>query len=408
MKALVLRLSLLFIFIIPWEGMIELSQFGTLARLFGLGLAALWLVKVFVTGEVRKLSSFHVGVAAFAVWNLASVFWSDNPRTTFDRADTWVQLFGLTLILWDMFRTRKAIAQALTAYVLGAYVALAGALWNFMYGEPYYSTFQRFAPGDQNPDGFGFVIAMAIPIAWYLLSQNDLQIASSPLINRLLRAAYYAFIPAGFIGIALSGTRTAAIAAGAGMIYGIFQLTRLNPRKRAAALLGLTAVFLVLLPFVTPLRSFQRLGTTRTELTEGDLNGRLGNWAEGLSAFTERPIIGFGSNMYRSVNVDGKVAHNSFLSVAVELGLIGLVLFLIVLLTVYRSILVQPRWTRWFWMTMFLVWGIGASTLTWEMRKSTWLIFTLAVASAAARYRIPEKPVTSTEIVPVSLAPVRR
>jgi hypothetical protein len=35
-------------------------------------------------------------------------------------------------------------------------------------------------------------------------------------------------------------------------------------------------------------------------------------------------------------------------------------------------------------MTVLLVWAIGASTLTWEHRKTTWLFLTFIVAAAAA------------------------
>jgi hypothetical protein len=50
---------------------------------------------------------------------------------------------------------------------------------------------------------------------------------------------------------------------------------------------------------------------------------------------------------------------------------------------------------------MLTVWGIGASTLTWEHRKTTWLIFTLAVASAAViRTREEPKEPVPAEIVP--------
>ena len=35
----------------------------------------------------------------------------------------------------------------------------------------------------------------------------------------------------------------------------------------------------------------------------------------------ERPLLGVGANMYRTVNTLGKEAHNSFVSVLVELGL---------------------------------------------------------------------------------------
>jgi hypothetical protein len=38
-------------------------------------------------------------------------------------------------------------------------------------------------------------------------------------------------------------------------------------------------------------------------------------------------------------------------------------------------------------MTTLFVWAIGASTLTWEHRKTTWLFLTFAVAAAAAGVR---------------------
>lgn len=403
LRTAVLRLALIFVFTIPWEGVVEFTQIGTITRTLGFALAGLWVVMVFVQGEMRRLSSFHVAVAVFVLWNLLSVFWSDDPRSTFDRADTWVQLLGLTLILWDLLRTRQAVARALQAFVLGEYVSLAGALSNFAAGDAFYTTYQRFSPGDTNPDGFGVTLALGIPMAWYLASNSRLPIAESPRLNRVLRLVNYIYIPAGFIGIALSGTRTAAIAAGLGMVYGFSQLTQLNSRQRTWVLLGLTAVFLIVLPFIAPLRSFQRLGTTGNEITEGDLNGRLTNWSEGLAAFPERPILGVGSNMYRSINPLGKLAHNSFLSVLVELGLIGFVFFGVVLLSVFRVVLLEPKWDRWFWMTLLATWAIGASTLTWEHRKPTWVILTLAVASAASVVRAADRaePVKA-EIVPVT------
>jgi O-antigen ligase len=145
----------------------------------------------------------------------------------------------------------------------------------------------------------------------------------------------------------------------------------------------LTSVVLILLPYVQTLRSFQRLGTTYVELTEGDLNQRTGLWREGLASFAEHPLIGVGSSMYRSVNSLGKVAHNSFLSVLVEVGLVGFALFGIILTIAVIQAWGQPKWDSRFWLTILAVWAIGASALTWEYRKTTWLFLSLLIASAA-------------------------
>jgi O-antigen ligase len=97
--------------------------------------------------------------------------------------------------------------------------------------------------------------------------------------------------------------------------------------------------------------------------------------------------------MYRSVNTVGKVAHNSYLSVLVELGLIGFLLFTAILVLVARHTLGRSRWDSSFWLAILVTWSIAASTLTWEYRKPTWLFFGLLIASSAmlspARNAVP-------------------
>ena len=101
--------------------------------------------------------------------------------------------------------------------------------------------------------------------------------------------------------------------------------------------------------------------------------------------------------MYRSVNSLGKVAHNSFLSILVEVGLIGFALFSILLAIAVINAWRQPKWDSYFWLTMLLAWAIGASTLTWEHRKSTWLFLALLIASTAITRQIKETPQLSVQ-----------
>ncbi len=85
------------------------------------------------------------------------------------------------------------------------------------------------------------------------------------------------------------------------------------------------------------------------------------------------------------MNTLDKVAHNTYLSVLVEEGLVGFVLFAAILWIVFRTAWRQPKWERRFWLTVLAVWAIGASTLTWEHRKTTWLFMTLIIAAGALR-----------------------
>ena len=385
MRAIAFMLSLVFIFFIPWEGVIELPGLGTAAKLVGFALAACWLATVVITDQFRKPRPFHIAVFLFVLWNAVSVFWSADPGKTVAQIRTWAQLLLLVIILWDLYTTRAALLAGLQAFILGEYVAIGFAGYNFFSGNVFYTHYQRFSPDEQsNPDGFGIIVALGIPVAWYLASSK------SPFkMSGLLKLVNYAYIPAAFVGLALSGTRTALIASLVGMAFGLASLTRLRLWARIAIFLLLTSAIFILLPYVQTLKSFQRLGTTGAEITEGDLNDRTGIWRQGLSSFVEHPIIGVGSNMYRSVNSLGKLAHNSFISVLVELGLIGFLLFGIILAIVFTQAWShQSKWDKSFWLTVFAVWTIGSSTLTWEHRKTTWLFLSFIVASAAlTRYR---------------------
>jgi O-antigen ligase len=377
MRTITFLLSLVFIFAIPWEG-VELPRVGAIAQLVGFVLGASWVATIFLTGRFRRFSPFHLAILLFVLWNAVTIFWSGDPEETVGQVMTWAQLLIFVLVLWDLYTTRSTILAGLQAYVLGAYVAIGSALANFLAGSAFYTNYQRFSAGDTNPDGFGFILVLGIPVAWYLATNQ-----SATKTGRLLKWVNYVYIPAALLGIALSGTRTALIATIPAMAFGLASLTRLRLVTRVVIFGLLVAAVLFLIPYVQTLESFQRLGTTGTELTEGDLNNRTNNWREGLASFVEHPLLGVGSNMYRSVNSLGKVAHNSFLSVLVELGLIGFSLFGIILTMTVSQAWRLPKWDRGFWLSLLAVWAIGASTLTWEHRKSTWLFFGLIVAMAA-------------------------
>jgi len=379
MRTIAFTLSLVFIFTIPWEGVIELPGLGTASKLIGFAVAVCWLATIVITDRVRKAGPFHIMVCLFVLWNAVSVFWSADPETTVVHVVRWVQLLVMVFILWDLYTTRAALLTGLQAFILGEYVAIGIAVANYFAGNVFYTHYQRFSPAAQsNPDDFGFIVVLGIPVAFYLAAS-----ANTTRMSGLLKFVNYAYIPAAFVGLALSGTRTALIAALPGMAFGLAALTRLRLSARVAVLLLLTSAAFILLPYVQPLRSFQRLGTTYAEVTKGDLNNRMNNWREGLAAFEEHPLIGVGGGMYSSVNSLGKIAHNSFVSVLVELGLIGFALFGIILTFAIISAWSQPKWNASFWLTTLLAWAIGASALTYEHRKATWLFLTFVIASAA-------------------------
>ena len=83
-----------FVFSIPYENGVTLSSGNSLARALGLVAIAVTVVSAFSHGRVRlRRPGLFLAVAAlFALFSVATYFWSINPVQTLTRAMTVVQL----------------------------------------------------------------------------------------------------------------------------------------------------------------------------------------------------------------------------------------------------------------------------------------------------------------------------
>jgi O-antigen ligase len=135
-----------------------------------------------------------------------------------------------------------------------------------------------------------------------------------------------------------------------------------------------------------------------SEFERGTLTGRTVIWTAGWEIFRAHPFLGIGANAFRIIV--GRVlaepirlgdhdptlpAHNTFLSVLVEQGVIGFTLFCALLGVLVVSLRAMPPFPRRLWIVSLGVWVVGVSSLTWEMRKPTWLFFGLIMAQCGSR-----------------------
>lgn len=385
MRTISFGLSLALIFIIPWENDITVGGLGSLARAVGILATLFWIATVFVRGRMRLPTPFHIAVCLFALWVTASLLWTQHPSATFDRAETYIQLFVLTLLLWDLCTTTKELQMVLQAYVLGGCVASVYTLFNYFAGVGYRGG-TRFAVSGQNPNNMGVMLALGIPMAWYLATTIDWKRGTA-----LLRAINYAYIPGALMAILLTASRTSLIATIPGFIYILMSFTRLRLFTRIIVFVGLAYALFAMQPLI-PETSIERLSETGSSISSGDLTGRVDIWDEGVEFFLESPVIGIGAGTFREWSSHHQPAHNVFLSILAETGIVGMLLFLMVLLLVVWQ---MPRykswWERGLWLILLVVWSAGAIALNWEYRKVTWLILCLVVCSANVIEPEPEE-----------------
>jgi O-antigen ligase len=183
--------------------------------------------------------------------------------------------------------------------------------------------------------------------------------------------------------VLVSGSRAAFLASCLGFLF-LAWSWRGAPRfyKLSSVLL---LAFLVTGAFrLAPPRARQRIAALPQEVTQGTLHGRTQIWKAGAAVFRARPVRGVGAGAFPEavrprLGVPGRpghryVAHNSYLSVLVEYGLVGFALFALAAGLLVVFVALMPPLERGLWLVMLLVCGTGMLTLSWEHRKPVWMI----------------------------------
>jgi O-antigen ligase len=361
----------LFVFTVPWQNVVFIPGLGTISKLLGFGAIAATILHVLLSGKVRPLISFHWIAIAFLMFILVSAFWAiARPESVMADLNTYVQVIVMMWIIWEAAPTRARLTSLLQAYVLGAYVSAGITIFNYLTGVAIQKDATRFAASGFDANDLGMLLALALPMAWYLASTTH---------NGFLRWLNRAYFVVGTVAILLTSSRGALLAAMAAVSVIPWTLTQLRGGLRVATIVVMLGAAIAAVQLV-PEKSFERLSTTRSEISEGTLNSRLRIWKEGIRLIPERPYLGVGpAGWYPAVGMRiGNVApHNTYLAVAVEEGLIGLSLYLalfVVLLTRLRRL---PTFERRVGLALLATLMIAILPLGWQQNKASWLVLAL-------------------------------
>jgi O-antigen ligase len=369
------------IFVLPWERFFFIPGIGTLGRFAGIIALPLGLLDVMRRGQPRPLTRFHVLIGLFVWWAGLSIFWSQDPSATSERLWTYVQLAVLTWLIWEFARTPERQFSLLQAYVLGAYVSAFDTVGHFLSGTMV--TTYRYAASGFNPNDLGFTLVLAVPMAWYLALTRRGKVA------RWLNLLY---LPIGVVAVLLTASRGAFIPGLAALLIIPWTLSRHSLATRLAICALLVVSGFLVLHFI-PTYSWTRLASASEEIESGDLNDRTQIWAAGLQAFRQHPIVGVGAGAFETAVqptlIVSRPPHQTFLSVLVGQGLIGLLLFLAIFVAALVPVRRMPAVPRAFWAVLFLTLAIGLQPRTWDYRKQLWFVLGLLAAQGALT-RTPE------------------
>jgi O-antigen ligase len=407
MRTLAYWLAVAFVFSVPWQAAVHIPGLGNGSKAVGLVAGIVWFASVIEHGRLRPPDSLQKAFFLLLIWSGLTFYWTIDIGASLPGFLTYVQIFILVLLIWDLFVSRRAVEAALQAYVLGAFVTCGSIIANYLTAPSAdFPAHERVNALGFETDGVALIVAIAGPAAWYLAAGP-----TSAERSFTIRRLNYAYLPVGLLALVLTGTRGATLASIPTAIFVLWSLRRASGATRAMALAAVV-VAAVILVGVAPRGQLARIGTTVTATQLGDedsaLSGRWSIWSVSARAFLDRPVGGVGLDAHRAAvaselslsrtftNAE-KEAHNTYLSVLTETGIVGFILFANVLLRVVARVRELHGWDAWYWTAQLSVLAIGAMSLSLEDSKSVWIFLSCAVAFVAAE-RSPAPAQRRTEV----------
>lgn len=366
---------------IPIQQLIVLPKIGAISNL--LVPAGLFIGMLAVIDGVR-LARFPRAAAwltAFITWAIASYFWSPYQSMTMQRGITYVQLLVFFGALAVATTTPGRRRWGLVGYLVGAYMVASTVILNFLTGAraSQIASAARYAAGSANPNRTAAALVLGIAFAGYLVNT-----ASKG------RFAFVAYLIVAPFAVLLTASRAGLVGLTTTGVLILVWISR--KRGRHIRLLAFIGIGLVILASYVPESSLDRA-------TNLDGEGLAGSAVEiradaldvGIDAFTRKPIIGNGAGSFPVLMDEAGllfiVAHNSWVSIAAELGVVGLALFTGAVISASIPGLRARGQERWFILLVLAGWLPSFFFASFEDDKITWI----AIAFLASMSSVPNQ-----------------
>lgn len=382
------------LFLVPFEQSLSLGSAGGVIRyLLLLSLTGALIQSAIQKNKVDILLKDPVLklILAFTVWSFLSTLWSPVPSAAITASIGYFGslLLASTLVLsnpsWLPTYWSSFLAGCVISIILGPFLPRPEGLDN-----PNSDT-SRFTTGGQDPNDLSgiFLINIAVGLcALYPQAKSQWQ--------RILISISLLIV---LIGVVLTLSRTGLLSSI--IIIGLLLLR--NRKKLKSYIIYLSVPILILIylfgtDFINPFFEsywaslISRFAETGSSVgVSGLADARSDVWAAAIEAIKHNFFLGVGSanlpyviDSYSSVELPrstynsdlGLAAHNIFLSVWSELGLIGIVIFAAILMIQFKRAFILSAKTPWgmsMLVALLLIMMFGM-TLSWEGKKIIYIV----------------------------------
>ena len=323
-----------------------------------------------------------LAVLGFVLWVSASNVWATYQGEALRATVAFLGLLGSMVVIGSLEMRYLVLVWA--CFVFSSALSVpAGYILPVPENSAASVLSGRFGPGGATPNTYACDMAIVFFVAYFGLLRRHRGIA-------------YLLAPVFLYGIVATGSRTGLIAFVATPLLALLVprlAARLGWRVLTLYIVGATfvAVMALAVPSVTDL-ALERYTTLSQIESEETWNGRWSSWQGALDVIASHPILGVGAGNFAEATLEHSeqvfkgavdageptsVAHDIYLGIASELGLVGLTLFLGVLFFLFRAAvpIAQRSDLGTGILVGLIVFMIAGLTLPWGDHKMVYYLF---------------------------------
>jgi putative inorganic carbon (HCO3(-)) transporter len=328
-----------------------------------------------------------LGILAFAALSSLQAL---ETGPAFSTTVRYASFAGFYVILSQL--GHEPVLQRRIAWVLAVTASISAGLGlaNYLDGS------QQFAQLPySNQNDFAFILATSLPLMFWLLGSR-----------RSLRPVVVAMIALVFAATLLSLSRGALVGLGAGFVFLLLTDRR---RLQLTLLAGTLAIVAAVVVVQSNPQRFQESLFLKQQVAQENVTTRFEAWDAAARLATDHPFLGVGPGNFQfyyneltgrpSGTLSLTVAHNAYLDIGAELGLVAMLLFVIYLVMVFLRLTATIRdssgpagYAQALRISLVIA-AVCAMFLSEQYFLPFWLIGGLATAMWASKSRAPARPV---------------
>jgi O-antigen ligase len=310
-----------------------------LVKIVAMGALTIYILSKGAAGERLSIWTLEMTMlVAIAALGLLFMPLAASPRDSLDTlTDTYLKTVIIFVLMVNLIDTRRRIYSLWKLVVVCGAALGVGAIRSYMKGEfnAQGLRIEGFVGGMfENPNDLATALNLLLPfaVALTLVSKG---------LARLFYLVCAAVLAVGIMVTLSRGGFLGLIASGGVLLWKLGRGRRLQTTLAAGLICGILFV-------VMPGGYGARIATiiNNEEDQTGSALERRELMERAASLAVDRPVVGVGMGNFHIYSIREKEAHNAYLEIAAELGVMGLIAYLIVIFAPLRSLRRIERQTR--------------------------------------------------------------